>query len=78
MSSEWISVNDRLPKYGEAYIFFSYERFYNTSIFTGIFFYDLDNKSDWWFKSLTGDNIFKSDSVSHWMPLLQPPKDDHE
>jgi len=66
--SDWISVKDRLPENDDNYlILFEYGRYrFNERVIVG--FYS-NNK---WCVSGHSNNL---DTVTHWMPLPEPPKD---
>ena len=63
--SEWISVEDRLPE-----------------LFEDVFTYDGDGKIliNWLeeFESGIGYFAYGGKSVTYWMPLPEPPKEDDE
>lgn len=61
--SEWISVNDRLPKTME--LVFVYRKGLDI-----VRIEYLMNDGEWF-----NDDIYKA-SVTHWMPLPEPPKED--
>ena len=58
---KWISVKDRLPKQYELVLVFNRNNFY-LAIREGIEFYEYKEEY--------------SISVTHWMPLPEPPKED--
>lgn len=59
--SEWISVNDRLPKQGEIVIVFScWGEYEDDDYETSIQRFDVD--------------YYKANDITHWMPLPEPPK----
>lgn len=61
--SEWISVDDELPKYGVDVLIFS-KRYKNIRVAW------LDDEGGW---LVAGDHI-SSDGITHWMPLPDAPK----
>ena len=59
--TKWISVNDRLPEFGEKVIVCDVDEDYVSA---------WEYRRNWY-----GDGIsWDKDSVTHWMPLAQPPK----
>lgn len=60
----WISVKDMLPKKKGDYLI------YNTDGTVWPYWYDADDNS--WYDSCG----YKTDIVTHWMPLPEPPKED--
>lgn len=62
--SEWISVNDRMPKYGVMVLVANGKHVMMAFTFR-------ENNSVYW---STEDGIILID-VTHWMPLPEPPKE---
>ena len=72
--SEWISINDRLPKEGEhvlGYIHCS-KSYASVSLYVdnGNYF----NPTETWWIVLDDIDQIEIDDVSHWMPLPTPPE----
>jgi len=71
--SEWISVDDKLPPYGDPVIIFGSGVVQNVT-------YMLDGWDDTpdWFEPFHfdhgDDNKVRWDKITHWMPLPEPPK----
>lgn len=65
---EWISVKDRLPSIGENVLVYD-ERFIDISIG---YISDFLNYRKTWIVDC-GESV--SDTVTHWMPLPEPPKE---
>ena len=63
--SEWISVKDRLPK--SRFVVLAYEKPLNT---INMSFYEKNSES--W---IDCDSGYYLNSVTHWMPLPEPPKE---
>ena len=65
--SEWISVKDRLPEFGEKVLI--------TDVSGDVLVYSLEQTCSgecWW-----EDEYWNwYNDVTHWMPLPEPPKDD--
>ncbi len=64
--TEWISVKDRLPK--SRFVVLAYEKPLNT---INMSFYE--NNSESW---IDCDSGYYLNSVTHWMPLPEPPKEE--
>ena len=64
--SDWISVKDRLPM--SRFVVLSYEKPLNI---ISMSFYD--KKSESW---IDCDSGYYLNSVTHWMPLPKPPKEE--
>ena len=62
---EWIPVNDRLPKDWTDVLVLSRFGFLETAVYTGT--------PGKWRIGWNGD-MLEADSITHWMPLPQPPK----
>ena len=60
--SEWISVKDRLPEYGDGNVLIAYKQ-------GGIYIDSWDEEYEEW------DDAGIDDDITHWMPLPEPPKD---
>ena len=73
---EWISVEDRLPKLGEAVALINIDRWENTAAKIE------RNLQDCGYLSFSGQNYWSVraegarsiDTYTHWMPLPEPPK----
>lgn len=63
--SQWISVDDRLPKDWTDVLILSRFGFLETAVYTGA--------PGKWRVGWNGD-MLEADSITHWMPLPQPPK----
>lgn len=75
---EWISVEDRLPKYGEVVCLMDVRSYANSTI-------DVTNEHiikagyrnkfrlDYW--SIHDERSVELDSFTHWHPLQDPPKE---
>ena len=66
--SEWISVNDRLPRDGR-YLTIRYDQVTHSS-FADILWFE---RGDWWNGHYPGNY-----SVTHWMPLPEPPEEEQK
>lgn len=69
---EWISVKDRLPNFRE-------DSFSSDDV---LVIYDTGKMAvrryffyDFFWEIIDGDHEY--DEITHWMPLPQPPKDEH-
>ena len=62
---EWISVKDRLPKNWTDVLVLSRFGFLETAVYTGT--------PGKWRIGWNGD-MLEADSITHWMPLQEPPK----
>ena len=62
---EWIPVKDRLPKDWTDVLVLSRFGFLETAVYTGT--------PGKWRIGWNGD-MLEADSITHWMPLPQPPK----
>ena len=62
---EWISVDDGLPEDWADVLALSRYGFLETAVYTGV--------SGKWRTAWNGDTL-EMDSITHWMPLPQPPK----
>ena len=62
---EWVSVDDRLPKNWTDVLVSSRFGFLETAVYTGT--------PGKWRIGWNGD-MLESDSITHWMPLPEPPK----
>ena len=68
--SEWISVNDRLPKIGQKVMLYS-----NGVVQEDLFVYDADNNERqffWYNKDLDDYPFLQQDD--QWQPLPEPPE----
>ena len=70
--SEWISVDNKKPKYGEMVIVCSKEGNVQNSVY---FLDGWDDEPDWWQDSANDYNPIALHHFTHWMPLPEPPKD---
>ena len=71
--ADWISVNDRLPdKYNRVLMSaVDYESEARQAITIGF------RDGDWWWSQETGgSDVELGITVTHWMPLPEPPKED--
>lgn len=62
---EWISVNDRLPEPWKPVLIYSRHDFCESALYIGV--------SGKW-RVTWNHEMLDADSVTHWMPLPQPPK----
>ena len=62
---EWISVKDRLPEQGQQVLIYSRYDFCEVALYIGI-------PGKW--RVTWNHDMLDADSVTHWMPLPQPPK----
>ena len=62
---EWISVNDRLPEPWKQVLIYSRHNFCESALYIGV--------SGKW-RVTWNHEMLDADSVTHWMPLPQPPK----
>ena len=62
---EWISVNDRLPEPWKQVLIYSRYDFCEVALYIGI-------PGKW--RVTWNHDMLDADSVTHWMPLPQPPK----
>lgn len=70
---QWVSVHEDLPKHQQKVdIFVGEERVCNVSFMRGDEDFG-DHFYDWDF-----DNIYRTDEVSHWMPLPPDPKGEEQ
>ena len=65
---EWVSVDDRLPKDWTDVLVSSRFGFLETAVYTGT--------PGKWRIGWNGD-MLEADSITHWMPIPQPPKGDN-
>ena len=83
---EWISVKDRLPE-DSGYYLVAYRDKYNGSISIDFDMYVKCNVGEWWESEFACEGWYEviknwddynsvtvEDSVTHWMPLPEPPK----
>lgn len=70
-STQWVSVEDRLPEDGEKVLVFGKCRCSKVKPYTNTaYYYDASNKPYW------DMGCYKQDEViTHWMPLPEPPKE---
>ena len=66
---EWIPVTERLPEEWTDVLVFSRFGFIETAVYTGA--------HGKWRIGWNGDMI-EADSITHWMPLPEPPKGVHD
>lgn len=66
--AEWISVKERLPKYGDYVLCIGPKRGYYISEYRGLV--DIPHKAWPWFMAQG-----RSVKITHWMPLPEPPKE---
>jgi hypothetical protein len=69
MMPKWISVEERLPEQGKRYLVLGYFHATNKP-FIEILWHDAHDL--WWNRLYKGDY-----SVTHWMPLPEPPKEEN-
>ena len=62
---QWISVNDRLPEPWEQVLIYSRHDFCESAFYIGV-------PGKW--RSTWNHEMLDADSVTHWMPIPQPPK----
>ena len=62
---EWISVNDRLPEAWKQVLIYSRHDFCESAVYIGI-------PGKW--RVTWNHEMLEADSVTHWMPLPEPPK----
>ena len=62
---EWISVDDRLPEPWKQVLIYSRHDFCEVALYIGI-------PGKW--RVTWNHDMLDADSVTHWMPLPQPPK----
>jgi len=65
---EWISVQDRLPEGDGHYLTFSH--------YYGVRGMDYDCLEGWAKRQWFFDDTSPTSTVTHWMPLPEPPKED--
>lgn len=71
---EWISVKDRLPEIQEEVIVYHFsDKINNGMCVAWIEKKGIDDKPIWQYSWCCG--CYVSDPVTHWMPLLTPPKE---
>ena len=79
---EWISVKDRLPEKDGSYLvvsnYFGNHQSINVRSFAKagetVSEYDIAGKKNVWYRYDSEYGYVSTDSVTHWMPLPQPPK----
>ena len=64
-AQEWISVKDRLPEPWKQVLIYSRYDFYEVALYIGI-------QGKW--RVTWNHDMLDANSVTHWMPLPQPPK----
>ncbi len=64
---EWIPVTERLPEEGETVLIFGYWH----EKFQPLMCYLSPHRKGEWFTSVAGQQVY---TVTHWMPLPEPPK----
>jgi hypothetical protein len=71
--SEWISVDDRLPEYGEPILVVANGVVQNITLMLD----GCDESPDWFepYFFECDDCAFLWDKATHWMPLPDPPKE---
>ena len=62
---EWISVKDRLPEAWKQVLIYSRHDFCESAVYIGV-------PGKW--RVTWNHEMLEADSVTHWMPLPQPPK----
>ena len=62
---EWISVKDRLPEAWKQVLIYSQHDFCESAVYIGV-------PGKW--RVTWNHEMLDADSVTHWMPLPQPPK----
>ena len=62
---EWISVDDRLPEPWKQVLIYSLHDFCESAVYTGV-------PGKW--RVTWNHEMLDADSVTHWMPLPEPPK----
>ena len=62
---EWISVKDRLPEPWKQVLIYSRHNFYESAVYIGV-------PGKW--RATWNHEMLDADSVTHWMPLPEPPK----
>ena len=62
---EWVSIDDRLPKNWTDVLVSTRSGFLETAVYTGT--------PGKWMIGWNGD-MLEADSITHWMPMPQPPK----
>ena len=68
-AQEWIPVTDRLPEEGEDVLAFGYWH----EFFQPLICHYSPVYKGRWFTKVAGQEVY---SVTHWMPLPQPPKEE--
>lgn len=66
-ATKWIPVTERLPKEGEDVLVIGYWH----EKFQPLLCYLSPHRKGEWFTSVAGQQVY---TVSHWMPLPEPPK----
>ena len=66
---KWISVEERLPKEGEEVLVFGYWH----EKFQPLMCYLSPHRKGKWFTTIAGQQVY---TVTHWMPLPEPPKEE--
>lgn len=69
---KWISVKERLPKYGDWVLGIGPKKGYHVCEYRGITHFPYDVDSPWF--SAKGCSL----TITHWMPLPEPPKEETE
>ena len=62
---EWVSVDDRLPKPSKRVLIYSRHGFCESAFYIGV-------PGEW--RVAWNHEMLDADSVTHWMPLPEPPK----
>lgn len=65
MTGEWIDVDDKMPEDGQ-------ECLVTDGVDVELWLYTLEEEQPW--QSSTGGPEFYPSSITHWMPLPDPPK----
>lgn len=70
--NDWISVKNKLPEKEQKVLFYVKER---DEIFAGCFSLRFENNQFEFVENLDGWNFFE-ETITHWMPLPEPPKEE--
>ncbi len=79
---KWIPVSERLPEKDGKYLVFKQHHYGAWQDVVGfakdgesVNKYDLENEKDVWYNYDSEYGYYSIDSVTHWMPLPEPPKE---
>lgn len=79
---KWIPVSERLPDKDGKYLAFKQHHYGAWQDVVGfakdgesVSKYDLENEKDIWYNYASEYGYYSIDSVTHWMPLPEPPEE---